>query len=106
VAYTIELTPEALGDLARLRRIDQKKIAEAIEKYLRHQPTQTSQSRIKQLRSGTQPRYRLRIDPFRVFYNVDTSAQLVKVHGVVLKDKSLTWLREFAEQEVDEEDAL
>ena len=49
-------------------------------------------SRIKQLRPGTYPPYRLRVDEIRVYYDVDEARRLVVVLGIVPKSKCAAWL--------------
>ncbi len=51
-----------------------------------------SRSRIKQLRPGTYPPYRLRVDDIRVYYDVDETRRLVVVLGIVPKSASAAWL--------------
>lgn len=61
-----------------------------MEVHLRHEPTKESKSRIKRLRALDHPQYRLRIDEYRVFY--DVTEALVMVLAIVSKDKADTWL--------------
>jgi mRNA-degrading endonuclease RelE of RelBE toxin-antitoxin system len=63
-----------------------------IETHLTSQPTLQSRSRIKRLRAGTYPPYRLRVDDIRVYYDVDEAVQLVVVLGIVPKSESAAWL--------------
>jgi hypothetical protein len=48
--YEIELTDDSKRDIQALRSFDRRKVLDAIELYLRHEPTKESQSRIKRLR--------------------------------------------------------
>ena len=70
MAYEIIFAPEAIEDLQRLRAVDRSGIAAAIQTHLRHAPRKESKTRIKRLRGLRQPEYRLRVDDFRVFYDV------------------------------------
>lgn len=92
MAFRIELVDGAKADLRRLRGADRAKVLDRIEKHLTDQPTAQSRSRIKRLRAGTYPPYRLRVDEVRVYYDVDETKQLVVVLGIVLKSESATWL--------------
>jgi mRNA interferase RelE/StbE len=90
MAYEIELVDSAVEDFRSLEARDQSTIKSALETHLRHEPTKESRSRIKRLRGLKQPQYRLRVDDFRVFY--DVGAQTVTVLAIVLKSKAEEWL--------------
>lgn len=90
--YRIEFVNAAKDDLGMLRKSDRVKVLDRIEKHLSHQPTLQSKSRIKPLRPGTFPPFRLRVDKFRVYYDIDESQRLVIVFGVVIKAQSTAWL--------------
>lgn len=98
MAYTIHFEQDARNDLKQFRKAEQVKILKAIKLHLSHEPTQQSQSRIKQLRQGTQPPYRLRIDEFRVYYDVEDKDGLVIIYGIVHKRYSQNWLDTFNEE--------
>jgi len=55
------------------------------------------------MRSGTQPPYRLRVDAFRVYYDVLAEAMFVIIYGIVDKEQSLSWLDTFAKKFGEEE---
>ncbi len=93
MSYRIEFTRRALIDLKSLRKTDQVTILDHIEQHLAHEPTFQSKSRIKSLRPGTFPPYRLRVGEFRVYYDVDETEEVVIVFGVVLKSQSFEWLK-------------
>jgi len=61
-----------------------------METHLRYEPTKVSRSRIKRLRSMAHPEYRLRLDKYRVFYDVD--AEHVVVLAIVPKKDTEAWL--------------
>jgi mRNA interferase RelE/StbE len=65
--YEIIFAPEAVEDLRSLRADIRSKVREAIETFLKYEPTKVSQSRIKRLRGVSRPEYRLRVDEIRVF---------------------------------------
>ena len=88
----IVFAPEAVHDLKRLSARDRSIVRDAIEKYLRHDADQVRRSRVKRLRGLSQPQYRLRVEEFRVFYDVTDDA--VEVLAVVLKSGTSTWLDE------------
>ena len=93
--HEITFAPEALEDLRRLRKVDAVIVIDAIELHLRHAPEFISRSRIKRLRELTSPQYRLRIDEWRVFYDVAEGE--VRIRGVVRKPDANDWLAQFGE---------
>ena len=92
MAYRIELVEDAKADLLALRKTDRVKVLDRIEQHLRRQPTFQSRSRIKALRPGTFPPFRLRVDEFRVYYDVDESEKFIIVYGILAKSQSEAWL--------------
>jgi len=71
------------------------KIKDLIEVHLRHAPTKTSKSRIKRLRGLRHPQYRLRIDDFRIFYDIEEYR--VEILAIILKSKAAEWLKKVGE---------
>jgi mRNA-degrading endonuclease RelE of RelBE toxin-antitoxin system len=102
--YDIVLTKEAKEDLARLVARDRSKVIEAIETHLRFEPEKTSKSRIKRLEDYEWPKYRLRVDELRVFYDViytvteDTKSSRVEILVIREKSEAMEWLAEFGER--------
>jgi len=92
MAFRIELVDDAKAALRRMRAVDRAKILDRIERHLKAEPTAQSRSRIKRLRAGTYPPYRLRVDDIRVYYDVNEATQLVVVLGIVPKSESAVWL--------------
>ncbi len=90
MSYDIIFAPDVDKALQKIRAYDRVAILDAIERHLRHEPTRTSRSRIKQLRDLRHPQYRLRIGDLRVFY--DVSENYVEVVGVVHKGEVAAWL--------------
>ena len=66
-----------------------------MELHLRHAPEMVSKSRIKRLRELTSPQYRLRVDDWRIFYDVDDREVLIR--GLLKKSDAAGWLAEFGE---------
>ncbi len=79
--FRLEFTPEALEDLRLLRVYDQRRVIEAVEAQLRHQPAQETRNR-KRLRPNELAEWEVRIATFRVFYDVDEENELVKIEAV------------------------
>ena len=90
--YEIIFAPEAEEDLLALRANDRSLVVDAIECHLRFEPEKVSRSRIKRLRRLERPEYRLRLDPYRVFY--DVAGRTVLVLAIVPKDNTAEWLAE------------
>ena len=80
----------AIDDLAGLRAFDRATILQAVETHLRHEPTRTSKSRVKRLRDSDSPQYRLRVDDFRIFYDVVQAD--VEIIAVIRKSEAAAWL--------------
>jgi mRNA interferase RelE/StbE len=93
----IVFAPEAVEDLKRLSARDRSAIRDAIETYLRHDADRARGSRVKRLRGLSQPQYRLRVDEFRVFYDITDDA--VEVLAVVPKSGTMDWLGEMGKVE-------
>jgi mRNA interferase RelE/StbE len=93
--YEIILAPEAVQDLKLLDAYQRTKLKDLIEVHLRHEPTKTSKSRIKRLRGLRRPQYRLRIDDFRIFYDIEEDR--VEILAIILKSKAAEWLKKAGE---------
>jgi mRNA-degrading endonuclease RelE of RelBE toxin-antitoxin system len=88
--HKIIFAPDAEEALRKIRAYDRVAVLEAIERHLRFEPTKTTKSRIKALRSVSHPQYRLRIGDLRAFY--DVSPGQVEVVAVVAKEGAADWL--------------
>jgi len=93
--FEILLAPEAARQFKALRAFDRATIGEAIETHLRHRPDLLSKSRIKRLRGLSRPQYRLRVNDYRVFY--DIVDQEVQVLAIIAKEKAEAWLADSGE---------
>ena len=93
------LAPEAIEDLHELRANVRAAVRDAVECHLRHEPTRTSKTRIKRLRGLSRPQYRLRVEDFRVFY--DVAEGTVEVLGIVPKHQAAEWLARIGEPDED-----
>ncbi len=97
--FEIEFSAEADKDLNRIRAFYRSTILDAIEEHLQYAPTQISRSRIKRLHLLGSPAYRLRVDDYRVYYDIDEDARMVKILRVLSKADSLGYLRAVGGQE-------
>lgn len=82
--YEIGLTLEAKGDLRALRKRDKQLVIDGIGRQLKHEPNQETRNR-KHLHPNQLAEWEVRIDRFRVFYDVDDAVKLVKVVAVGYK---------------------
>jgi len=102
--YTVEFTPEAIGQLRVLRATDMAKIVDQCHRILSVNPALESKARIKRLRAGVFPPYRLRVGGHLVFYEVEQATERVIVYGVVAKADANEWLAAFREEQSREDD--
>ena len=93
--YEIILARESVQDLKLLDAYQRTKIKDLIEVHLRHGPTKTRKSRIKRLRGLRHPHYRLMIDDFRIFYDIEENR--VEILSIILKSKAIEWLKKAGE---------
>ena len=82
--FQIEFTPEVIHDLRLLRKFDQAQVISAIEAQLPYQATQETRNR-KRLRPNQLAEWELRVDEFRVFYDVNPQTGVVKIEAVGCK---------------------
>ncbi len=83
--YQIGFAQEAVDDVRSLRAFERKKILDGIEKHLRHEPSQESRSRIKKMEQPFWCQFRLRVEDFRVYYNIETAKRFVNILRVLKK---------------------
>ena len=68
-------------------------IKDAIYAHLTHEPFRVSKSRIKRLRDMDEPQYRLRVEDYRVFYDIIENDVLII--AIVPKADADDWLNKF-----------
>ncbi len=88
--YEIKLFPDAVDDLRSLKANIRARILDAIERFLRYDPDKESKSRIKRLKGLSTPQYRLRVDDYRIYY--DITGNVVGIIALVSKEASISWL--------------
>jgi mRNA-degrading endonuclease RelE of RelBE toxin-antitoxin system len=88
--YEIKLFPDAVDDLRSLKANIRARILDAIEQNLRYEPDKESKSRIKRLKGLSSPQYRLRVDDYRIYY--DIRGNIVGIIALVSKKGSISWL--------------
>src|SRR5260221_4470645 len=94
--FTIDLSEDALEELRQFRKRDNTTIFDEIERQLTYQPDIETRNR-KPLRAHPLGEWELRVDKFRVFYDIDTENEtvLVKAVGVKIGNKLLIRGKEF-----------
>lgn len=90
--FDIVFTPESLEDLRLFRKSERARIIEVIEEQLSHEPNHETRNR-KRLRPNQTAEWALRIDRFRVFYDIEESVHLVKVEAIGHKRGSRLFIR-------------
>jgi mRNA-degrading endonuclease RelE of RelBE toxin-antitoxin system len=88
--YDIRYAEEAVEDIRALRAFDQRKVIEGIETHLSSQPRVISRTRIKAMVQPFWSQFRLRIEDFCVYYDVDDAIQRVDVLRVLQKTNTTT----------------
>jgi mRNA-degrading endonuclease RelE of RelBE toxin-antitoxin system len=79
--YEIELTQEAIQDLKSFDKREQNIIRSGIEANLRYEPT-TPTRNCKRMRYNDQAEWELRIETFRVLYNVAEQVKVVEIQRI------------------------
>src|SRR5438309_283955 len=90
--FKLELSRNALEDLKSLRKSDRVLVLDSLEKSLAHEPTQEARQK-KLLRPNPLSKWELKIDRFRVFYDVDLEPQVVLIKAVGWKDHNTLLIR-------------
>lgn len=91
--FEIVFAPDAAVTVKRLPAFHRDRICDALETHLRQEPAKVSRSRIKRLRGLFQPQFRLRVDEYRVFY--DISGEEVQIFAIVSRQAAEDWLTEY-----------
>jgi mRNA interferase RelE/StbE len=88
--YDIHYADEAVDDVRTLRAFDQRKVLQGIGTHLTYQPKAVSRTRIKAMVQPFWSQFRLRIEDFRVYYDVDDVLRQVHVLRVLAKTTKAT----------------
>ena len=79
--YKLKFTRSALEDIGWFKRRERKIIVDAIADQLGHDPTGETRNR-KRLRPNATSEWELRIEKYRVFYDLNHGERLVEVRAV------------------------
>jgi len=94
--FEVRYSTTAAKQLKRLRAFDRATLLDEIERTLTANPTMQSKAKVKKLRQPAPTQYRLRVEDFRVFYDVDDVSHLVDVVQILSKEDSLPYLESFS----------
>jgi mRNA-degrading endonuclease RelE of RelBE toxin-antitoxin system len=92
-AFRFEITEDARADLSYYTAFERKIVVSQIRDQLTHQPAVATRNR-KRLRDNPIARWELRIDKYRIFYDVDEDSELVIIVAVGHKDHEVLWIRD------------
>lgn len=68
--FRIVFRPEAIRRLKTMKRFYARVVLDAIERHLRDEPEKTSRTSIRRLRGHQEAVFRLRVEDYRIFYDV------------------------------------
>ena len=83
--FQVEMTETALEHLAAYRRFEVNVILDAIKTQLPHQALQETRNR-KPLRENPLADWELRVEEYRVFYEVDAEKGVVRIVAIGHKE--------------------
>ncbi len=90
--FAIKFTPEAVEDLRSYTKRDRKRIMDEIVSCLKHEPSRVTRNN-KRLRPNRLAEWELRVDRFRVFYDIDEEKEMVKIEAIGYKRGNRLYLR-------------
>ena len=82
--FEIAFTPEAIEDLRCFKKVERKQIIAELESQLSYEPAIETRKR-KRLRPNKLAEWELRLNRFRVFFDIDPENRLIKVEAVGYK---------------------
>jgi mRNA interferase RelE/StbE len=78
--FQIEFKPQAVKDLKKIKRYHATVIVDAIERHLAQEPERITRGSIRRLRGQQQTTFRLRVEEYRVFYDVrEDRVEIVRI---------------------------
>ena len=93
MAFEINFTQTAAAHVRAYRKFEQQIILDAIEEQLRYEPTTETRNR-KRLGENELSNWELRVQQYRVFYDVDSEEerQVVKIKAVGHKEHNTLYI--------------
>jgi addiction module RelE/StbE family toxin len=90
--FELEFTESAIDDLRYLKKAEQNLILDNVEEQLPQEPLTVTKNR-KPLRPNDISTWELRIDKYRVFYDVNIEDNLVIIKAVGWKEHNQLFIR-------------
>jgi mRNA-degrading endonuclease RelE of RelBE toxin-antitoxin system len=90
--FALELMASARDDLRFFQKFEQQLILDAIELQLYNEPLTPTRNR-KLLRPNHLAEWELRVDRYRIFYDVDRNKHLVSVKAIGWKEHNKLFIR-------------
>jgi mRNA interferase RelE/StbE len=75
--------PRALKELARLDRVEQHRVRQAVEAF-----ASESKGDVRRLQDITPPEYRLRVGKWRVLFRLDHDRRMMQILHVLRRDEA------------------
>ncbi|MCP4108983.1 MAG: type II toxin-antitoxin system RelE/ParE family toxin [Desulfobacteraceae bacterium] len=91
--FVLKFTPDALDHLEKFRKHEQKIITEGMKKQLTYEPLTRTKNR-KPLRHNPLSRWELRVEKYRVFYDVSEESGTVEIKAVGYKEHNILFINE------------
>jgi len=93
MAFAIIYTPDASLDLAEMSKRDAVLVRDAIRRYVTDEPAMPSHKRKELAPNPLAATWELRLKELRVYYDIDTAAQQVRVLRVGRKLRERVYIR-------------
>ena len=90
--FYINIADGAIDDLKRFKKNELTLILDEIEKQLSYEPMKITRNR-KKLRENILSRWELRIDNYRIFYNIDEEKKTVDITAVGYKEHNKLFIK-------------
>ncbi len=85
-SYAIKFSKPAYQHIDAFRRFDRNRILDNIKKQLIYKPNEETRNK-KLLRENPLADWELRVDPYRVFYDIDETKRIVRILAIGIKDR-------------------
>ncbi len=92
-AFEIQVSRDAVEDLKVFKKFEQTIILDAIPQQLDSERLIETRNR-KPLRPNELSQWELRVDRFRIFYDVDSENCIVLIKAIGWKDHNVLWIRD------------
>jgi mRNA-degrading endonuclease RelE of RelBE toxin-antitoxin system len=91
--FELRFSQDAKEDLKSFKKTEQTSILDEIPKQLASEPLTETRNR-KPLRTNDLASWELRVDRYRIFYDVDTENNVVLIKAIGWKDHNILWIRD------------